>query len=243
MPRAGIAQSGCLSQMQFSAPAAGALRCRPARFPRGSARRVGPAADSRRDAGNAARDQRNPRAACHAARSDRARSAAGSSAGARHPPEPADVLAVGANCRVRRRARRNQRAAQRADEHVELHRRRAPRRAGRRRQRAERQDARAKAAAKAAEKTKEKAKDKPKDKPKAAPGTAGTEGSSITAKIRSLLVGASVVVIVLGTFKMAMNLLDTSSAPPMPAMEEPAATLSPWTAAPRPPCRHPPHPR
>jgi localization factor PodJL len=32
---------------------------------------------------------------------------------------------------------------------------------------------------------------------------------------------------VLGTFKMAMNLLDTGSAPPMPAMEEPASTLSP----------------
>jgi localization factor PodJL len=87
----------------------------------------------------------------------------------------------------------------------------------------------AKSAAKAAytDKAKEKAKDKPKDKPKAAPGTPGTEGSSITSKIRSLLVGASVVVIVLGTFKMAMNLLDTGSAPPMPAMEEPASTLSP----------------
>jgi localization factor PodJL len=85
----------------------------------------------------------------------------------------------------------------------------------------------AKAAAKATDKAKEKAKEKPKDKIKAAPGTPGTEGSSITSKIRSLLVGASVVVIVLGTFKMAMNLLDTGSAPPMPAMEEPASTLSP----------------
>jgi localization factor PodJL len=82
-------------------------------------------------------------------------------------------------------------------------------------------------AAKALPAAKDKAKDKPKDASKAAPGTPGTEGSSITAKIRSLLVGASVVVIVLGTFKMAMNLLDTSSAPPMPALEEPAATLSP----------------
>ncbi|MCK1361422.1 tetratricopeptide repeat protein [Bradyrhizobium sp. 199] len=45
-------------------------------------------------------------------------------------------------------------------------------------------------------------------------------GSTITSKIRSLLVGASVVVIVLGTFKMAMNLLEGSSAPPAPqAME------------------------
>ena len=83
----------------------------------------------------------------------------------------------------------------------------------------------AKAAAKAA--SAEKAKEKAKDKPKPLPGTPGTEGSSITSKIRSLLVGASVVVIVLGTFKMAMNLLDTSSAPPMPAMEEPASSLSP----------------
>ncbi|WP_439395129.1 hypothetical protein ACRQ5Q_39170 [Bradyrhizobium sp. PMVTL-01] len=41
-------------------------------------------------------------------------------------------------------------------------------------------------------------------------------GSTITSKIRSLLVGASVVVIVLGTFKMAMNLLEGGSAPPAP---------------------------
>lgn len=73
----------------------------------------------------------------------------------------------------------------------------------------------------------EKAKDKAKDKAKAAPAVPGTEGSSITSKIRSLLVGASVVVIVLGTFKMAMNLLEPGSTPPMPAMEEPAGTLSP----------------
>ena len=37
------------------------------------------------------------------------------------------------------------------------------------------------------------------------------EASTITSKIRSLLVGASVVVIVLGTFKMAMTLLDGGS--------------------------------
>lgn len=79
--------------------------------------------------------------------------------------------------------------------------------------------------AKAAPAAKEKVKDKAKEK--ADPGTPGTEGSSITSKIRSLLVGASVVVIVLGTFKMAMNLLDTGSAPPMPALEEPASSLSP----------------
>ena len=54
--------------------------------------------------------------------------------------------------------------------------------------------------------------------------------SSVTSKIRSLLVGASVVVIVLGTFKLAMNLLDAGGAPPMPAMEkssEQPSTLTP----------------
>jgi localization factor PodJL len=45
------------------------------------------------------------------------------------------------------------------------------------------------------------------------------EPSTITSKIRSLLVGASVVVIVLGTFKMAMTLLDGGSAPQLPATE------------------------
>jgi localization factor PodJL len=47
----------------------------------------------------------------------------------------------------------------------------------------------------------------------------GKETSTITSKIRSLLVGASVVVIVLGTFRMAMNLLDGGSAPQAPAVE------------------------
>ena len=61
------------------------------------------------------------------------------------------------------------------------------------------------------------------------------EPSNITSKIRSLLVGASVVVIVLGTFKMAMTLLDTGSAPEMPAMENsadpaPSAKRLPRTA-------------
>ncbi len=57
---------------------------------------------------------------------------------------------------------------------------------------------------------------------------ANKEPSTITSKIRSLLVGASVVVIVLGTFKMAMTLLDSGSVPPMPAMEEfePAAAVA-----------------
>jgi localization factor PodJL len=45
------------------------------------------------------------------------------------------------------------------------------------------------------------------------------EPSTIGSKIRSLLVGASVVVIVLGTFKMAMTLLDGGSAPQTPVTE------------------------
>jgi localization factor PodJL len=45
------------------------------------------------------------------------------------------------------------------------------------------------------------------------------EPSTITSKIRSLLVGASVVIIVLGTFKMAMTLLDGDSAAQLPALE------------------------
>ncbi|MCS3933830.1 localization factor PodJL [Bradyrhizobium elkanii] len=64
---------------------------------------------------------------------------------------------------------------------------------------------------------------------------AGQEGgSTITSKIRSLLVGASVVVIVLGTFKMAMNLLDGGSPPPSPqAMEN--SSSAPAPQAPPPP--------
>ena len=56
------------------------------------------------------------------------------------------------------------------------------------------------------------------------------EPSTITSKIRSLLVGASVVVIVLGTFKMAMTLLDGGSPPPSPPMEnssEPSPSSQP----------------
>ncbi|HEY9211292.1 MAG TPA: tetratricopeptide repeat protein, partial [Ancylobacter sp.] len=56
------------------------------------------------------------------------------------------------------------------------------------------------------------------------------EPSTITSKIRSLLVGASVVVIVLGTFKMAMTLLDFGGAPSAPAIEsasEPAPSMEP----------------
>src|SRR6266436_7356500 len=49
-------------------------------------------------------------------------------------------------------------------------------------------------------------------------GGATKEPSTITSKIRSLLVGASVVVIVLGSFKMAMTLLE-GGVPQLPAME------------------------
>src|SRR5437762_2060067 len=67
-------------------------------------------------------------------------------------------------------------------------------------------------------------KDKAGDKIKADDKNA----SNISSKIRSLLVGASVVVIVLGTFKMAMTLLDTGSVLQLPMMEqssEPAAPV------------------
>src|SRR6516165_9570183 len=56
------------------------------------------------------------------------------------------------------------------------------------------------------------------------------KGSSttITSRIRSLLVGASVVVIVLGTFRMAMTLLDTSGIPPaMENSSEPQSSATP----------------
>ena len=85
-----------------------------------------------------------------------------------------------------------------------------------------------KAAAKAkAEKAKnpDKAPDKAPDKLAIKADAAEGQTSTITSKIRSLLVSASVVVILLGTIKMAMNLLDTGSTPQMPAVEssEPAA--------------------
>lgn len=62
----------------------------------------------------------------------------------------------------------------------------------------------------------------------------GQQGAStITSKIRSLLVGASVVVIVLGTFKMAMNLLEGGSAPPAPqAMENTSSQPAPQAPPP-----------
>jgi len=59
--------------------------------------------------------------------------------------------------------------------------------------------------------------DRPASKPpKAAASKSGRKSTSVTSKIRSLLVGASVVVIVLGSFKVAMKLLDNSSSQPAP---------------------------
>lgn len=76
------------------------------------------------------------------------------------------------------------------------------------------------------------AKDKTKRAapPKNPTGDAAKGSSTITSKIRSLLVGASVVVIVLGTFKMAMTLLDSGTPPSMPESEissEPPAAAPP----------------
>ena len=63
---------------------------------------------------------------------------------------------------------------------------------------------------------------------KASGGGQNKESYTITSKIRSLLVGASVVVIVLGTFKMAMTLLDTSGIPPaMENSSEPRSSATP----------------
>jgi localization factor PodJL len=94
---------------------------------------------------------------------------------------------------------------------------------------AARRAAQAAAAAPANAKASSKAARGPAKAPKAAAGD--KEPSTITSKIRSLLVGASVVVIVLGTFKMAMTLLDSGGgAPQPPAVEnssEPPAQAQP----------------
>jgi localization factor PodJL len=63
-----------------------------------------------------------------------------------------------------------------------------------------------------------KAKDKARDGKK--------DPSGITSKLRSVLVAASVVVIVLGTFKMAMTLLENSATPP-PAPASDNSSVSP----------------
>ena len=67
------------------------------------------------------------------------------------------------------------------------------------------------------------------------------EPSTITTKIRSLLVGASVVVIVLGSFKMAMSLFDGASVSPMAATSEaPPMKLAPPETSSRPAMQQPP---
>jgi localization factor PodJL len=72
-------------------------------------------------------------------------------------------------------------------------------------------------------------KDKAGDKAKAD----DNNPSNMSSKIRSLLVGASVVVIVLGTFKMAMTLLDTGSVLQLPMFEQ-SSEPSPPAQAPAP---------
>jgi localization factor PodJL len=90
---------------------------------------------------------------------------------------------------------------------------------------AARRAAQAAAAAPPPEKAGRSAKAAPKDKGGDKAKADDKNPSNISSKIRSLLVGASVVVIVLGTFKMAMTLLDTGSVLHLPMMEsnEPAA--------------------
>ena len=74
--------------------------------------------------------------------------------------------------------------------------------------------------------------DKASRPPKAAkPADQAKAASNITSKIRSLLVGASVVVIVLGTFRMAMTLLDTSAPPAIPGAESSTDAPSPASPA------------
>ena len=149
-----------------------------------------------------------------AARRDRAGIAAGSSARAGHAAAGAHVFAVGTDRGFRKRDQRNRCRAEGAGQFVELHCRRAPRRAGRRRRAAPEKAGRS---AKAAPRPRAATRPRP---------TTRRRPSNMSSKIRSLLVGASVVVIVLGTFKMAMTLLDTGSVLQLPMMEnssEPAA--------------------
>ncbi|WP_291849672.1 hypothetical protein [Bradyrhizobium sp.] len=71
---------------------------------------------------------------------------------------------------------------------------------------------------------------------KAAAGSIGGEANdkkpaSLSSKIRALLVAASVAAIVLGTFQMAMTLLDTGSSPQLPPLESPHGQAAPAPAA------------
>jgi len=60
----------------------------------------------------------------------------------------------------------------------------------------------------------------------------GKEASTVTSKIRSLLVGASVVVIVLGSFKMALNFLDSGNLLAIPGLESPSQPQQPAASPP-----------
>ncbi len=152
--------------------------------------------------GGAARHQRNSGAVCGAATAgDRAGSAARSPARTGNTADRPSGFAVGTHCGFGKRHQRDSgwQRARRPAHRVSLPPRAAPPRPPR-----PRHLPTAKAAAARSRAAGDKAK----------------EPSTITSKIRSLLVGASVVVIVLGTFKMAMTLLDGGSTPPpMPAME------------------------
>jgi localization factor PodJL len=95
-------------------------------------------------------------------------------------------------------------------------------------------------------KDKAKVKEQPKDKARPVVSADPARGGfGIGSKVRSLLVGASVVVIVLGTFKFAMSLLDSGSSPPpapavessgdaLPQLQAPAIPSAPKQAAPDP---------
>jgi localization factor PodJL len=95
---------------------------------------------------------------------------------------------------------------------------------------AARRAAQAAAAAPPPEKAGRSAKAAPKDKGGDKAKADDKNPSNISSKIRSLLVGASVVVIVLGTFKMAMTLLDTGSVLQLPMMEQPSEPAAPVQA-------------
>jgi localization factor PodJL len=95
---------------------------------------------------------------------------------------------------------------------------------------AARRAAQAAAAAPPPEKPGRSAKAAPKDKGGDKAKADDKNPSNISSKIRSLLVGASVVVIVLGTFKMAMTLLDTGGVLQLPMMEHPSEPAAPAQA-------------
>ena len=97
---------------------------------------------------------------------------------------------------------------------------------------AARRAAQAAAAAPPPEKAGRSARPRPRTRAATRPrgDKATKDASNITSKIRSLLVGASVVVIVLGTFKMAMTLLDTGSVLQLPMMEQSSEPAAPAQA-------------